>query len=339
MLPARLRLAHGVDGGVIFLTHWHGRNTLWPLAGPGDGVPIGVIDFRRLRALPSFRTTALVVCDVERFSVEDEHRLAEVIHGWRARHGALPVLNAPPRTMRRYALMKTLRARGVQNTNIYRLDDPATLDSITFPCFVREENGHILDDTSPVILRDRDALAAAIEGLQEAGHPLFGKVAIEFEDLRRPDGMYVKYSYFRVGDAIIPAHAFFSDHWFVKNVSNDILVARPELAAEEREFIHAEPYKEQVRDIFDLAGVEYGRIDFGVRRDGGLVVFEINTNPNHRHVKVVAEPRREIYVKTRLAFQAALRELGDGRAPVDLVWPRDEYWGRWRQRIRKAVRV
>ena len=339
MLPARLRLAHGVDGGVIFLTHWHGRNTLWPLAGRGDGVPIGVIDFRRLRALPSFRATAVVVCDVERISVEDEYRLAEVVRGWRTQNAALPILNAPPRTMRRYALMKTLRARGLQNTNIYRLDDPATLDNITFPCFVREENGHILNDVSPVILHDRDALAATINDLQEAGHPLFGKVAIEFEELRRPDGVYAKYSYFRVGEKIIPAHVFFSDHWFVKNVSYDLLGERPELAAEEREFIDTEPYKQQVRQIFDIAGVEYGRIDFGVRPDGGLLVFEINTNPNHRHVKVVAEARRDMYIKTRVAFEAALRELGDGRAPVDLVWPKHEYWERWRQRIRKAVRV
>jgi len=339
MIASRLRLAHGIDGGLVFLTHWHGRNTLWPLAGPGEDVSIGVIDFRRLRALPSFRASALVICDVERLSVEDEYRLAEVVRGWKAKPDAPRILNTPPKAMRRFALMKTLRARGVQNIDIYRLDDPATLDRISFPCFIREENGHILDDVAPALLHDRDALAAAVADLQNAGHPLFGKVAIEYEDLRRADGLYTKYSYFRAGDALIPAHKFFSDHWFVKTVSSDLLAARPELAAEERDFVETQPYKEEVREIFDMAGVEYGRIDFGVKPDGALVVFEINTNPNHRHEKVIPQVRLETYRKTRAALRAALAEVAGAAPPAELSWPRDAYWARWRQRIKKAVRV
>jgi hypothetical protein len=39
------------------------------------------------------------------------------------------------------------------------------------------------------------------------------------------------------------------------------------------------PHDAGVRRIFEKANIEYGRIDYGVCRDGRIVVWEINTNP------------------------------------------------------------
>ena len=339
MIPARLRLAYGIDGGVVFLTHWESRHTFWSLAGAGEDVSVGVIDYRRLKLIPSFRASAVVVCDVERMSVEDETRIGEAARLWRAQPDAPLILNAPPRPMRRYALLKTLRARGLQHADIHRLDDPATVDGISFPCFIRDENGHNIGRPTPVLLKDRDALAAAIAKLQEAGEPLYGKVAIEFEDLRDADGLYAKLSYFRVGDALIPSHKFYSRQWFVKAFDNALLDGRPDLAEREHEFIENAPHRADVKNVFDLAGVEYGRIDFATRADGALHVFEINTNPNHPGETSIAGPRLASYRKTRGRLRAALAALDGGRSPAALSWPREAYWARWRQRMRKVLRI
>lgn len=339
MIPARLRLAYGIDGGVVFLTHWESRHTFWSLAGAGEDVSVGVIDDRRLKLIPSFRASAVVICDVERMSIEAETRTGETARLWRSQPDAPLILNAPPKPMRRYALLKTLYARGLHHTNIHRLDDPATVDTISFPCFIRDENGHNIGRPAPVLLGDRDALLGAIARLQDAGQPLYGKVAIEFEDLRDTDGLYTKLSYFRIGDALIPSHKFYSGQWFVKAFDNALLDRRPELAEREYEFIENAPYRADVKTVFDLAGVDYGRIDFAARADGTLHVFEINTNPNHPGEATIAGPRLKSYRKTRARLRAALAALDGGRDPAVLSWPREAYWARWRQRMRRVLRV
>ena len=42
--------------------------------------------------------------------------------------------------------------------------------------------------------------------------------------------------------------------------------------------MESNPHEAEVRRIFDLARIEYGRIDYAFR-DGRMQVWEINTNP------------------------------------------------------------
>src|SRR2546430_577175 len=96
----------------------------------------------------------------------------------------------------------------------------------------------------------------------------------EFCDTADGAGIYRKFSAFIVGDRVVPRHVFFSRRWMLKvpDLVTDALVA------EERTYVETNPHEHELRAIFDLAGLEWGRIDYGVR-DGALQIWEINTNP------------------------------------------------------------
>jgi D-alanine-D-alanine ligase-like ATP-grasp enzyme len=53
----------------------------------------------------------------------------------------------------------------------------------------------------------------------------------------------------------------------------------PEMLRDELEFLRENRFREQLLAICELARIEYGRIDFGVDKDGRLAIWEINTHP------------------------------------------------------------
>jgi hypothetical protein len=116
-----------------------------------------------------------------------------------------------------------------------------------------------------------------------------------------------------VGDAVIPRHLYFGQDWVVKNPPDaDVKSA---WIREESQHLEHNPHQQFVRDVFRLANLEYGRMDYGLL-DGLPQVWEINTNPH------LLRPR-EFYARgtgTRLHFQdesargigSALRSLDSG---------------------------
>jgi hypothetical protein len=69
-----------------------------------------------------------------------------------------------------------------------------------------------------------------------------------------------------------------------------------ETVREEQAFFDAFPHRDALLDIFELAGVDYGRVDYGVK-EGQVQVWEINTNP-------VVVPRPHIIDPRRLPAQS-----------------------------------
>ena len=53
------------------------------------------------------------------------------------------------------------------------------------------------------------------------------------------------------------------------------------LYEDEYEMTKNNAYEKELRRVFDIANVEYGRVDFGLV-DGKVQIYEINTNPNIR---------------------------------------------------------
>ena len=96
----------------------------------------------------------------------------------------------------------------------------------------------------------------------------------EFCDTRDASGLYRKYSAFAIGERIVPRHVFFSRDWLLKAPQ---LVAQ-ELVAEELAYVRDNPHEAALREIFALARITYGRIDYALK-DGRVQVWEINTNP------------------------------------------------------------
>jgi hypothetical protein len=98
---------------------------------------------------------------------------------------------------------------------------------------------------------------------------------VELCDARGPDGLYRKYSAFRVSGRILPRHVHVSAHWVSKSGSS---LTNQATVREEAQNFETNPHEAWLRHIFELANVEYGRIDYGVA-NGELQVWEINTNP------------------------------------------------------------
>ena len=99
-------------------------------------------------------------------------------------------------------------------------------------------------------------------------------LAVEYLTYGRTDGLFVKYSMMRIGDEVVPRHVLFSHEWVLKDP--DMVDDR--LMLEEDLYVRESPHRLAVLDIFQRAGIDYGRIDYTLA-NGRIQVFEINTNP------------------------------------------------------------
>jgi hypothetical protein len=199
-----------------------------------------------------------------------EREFAALLHRTLAEHGN-PVLNHPTRVLRRLDLLTTLHERKVNGFRAVRAVD--SYRHLRFPVFVREENRHT--GTKSGLLGDAVAVERAIALLALKGWRRDQLLVVEFCDTRSADGLYRKYSAFRIGDQILPRHVHISRHWVSKSKSS---VITRETIAEEADYFAANPHESWLREIFNLARIEYGRIDYGLI-DGTPQVWEINTNP------------------------------------------------------------
>ena len=69
-------------------------------------------------------------------------------------------------------------------------------------------------------------------------------------------------------------HILHSKKWVLKKAD----LVDPPFAEEERIYLTANPHEAELRRVFDLAHIEYGRIDYALL-DGVVQVWEINSNP------------------------------------------------------------
>lgn len=57
------------------------------------------------------------------------------------------------------------------------------------------------------------------------------------------------------------------------------------MLAEEHDYVEKNPHEGRLREVFRLARIDYGRMDYGML-DGQVQVWEINTNPTIRSGKL-----------------------------------------------------
>jgi hypothetical protein len=96
---------------------------------------------------------------------------------------------------------------------------------------------------------------------------------VEFVDVSNGKGRFSKYAAAVVGDRIIPRHIMSSEHWVVTGID-----AADRVTPEELDYLRTNPHESQIAAICEIAGVEYGRIDYAVI-ENRVVTWEINTNP------------------------------------------------------------
>lgn len=100
----------------------------------------------------------------------------------------------------------------------------------------------------------------------------------EFVDFSSADGLYRKYRTIVVGGEPVPKHLIASAGWNVHAQDRVPAADAPTLQAEDDEFVTSmSPHLERVfRDVHERLGLDYFGVDFGIDRDGEVVLFEAN---------------------------------------------------------------
>jgi hypothetical protein len=290
-------------------------------------------DLFRSRSLPP---GAYVFADLERLCPRNRG-LAAHIRSRLAARGAGPLLNDPMRSLRRYDLLRTLHERGLNSFRAYRCGED--LAQVRLPAFVRGEDDHRGGLTPPI--GRADALAAALRESRRSWERRRANLVTEFLDTADAGGVYRKYAAFCVGGRVIPRHVFFAREWMIKKPG----LVDPAFIEEERRYVEDNPHRDRLAEIFAIAGIDYGRIDYGIWQ-GQIQTWEINTNP----MILIAEdrgcaPRMPVHdlFARRLAeaFEAVDRDAAaGGTIPLD---PPDRgsipAWGSLRERIWHALYV
>lgn len=215
-------------------------------------------------------------------------------------------INDPAKMCDRVALLRRLYRQNLNAFNVYRPDE--LTDHVRYPVFVRRA----FDHAQPIsgLIRSRAELDQMLEGLWAGGEPESGIIVTEFhgEPVNAETGLFRKLSAYRVGDAVFFFNTGHEKNWAVKY--GELGAGRDEHYAEERHFIETDAFCDFLREVFEIAGIEYGRVDFGLV-DGTPVVYEINTNP-HLSLKEAEHPsaiRLENMRLGRIKYLAALSAL------------------------------
>ena len=305
-------------GRLHFVTTARNRGPLeWYLADLGR--PLATLfvahTYEALLAAPGVATLprgTWIFADVELLTAADRARAVAFHDALEDRGDA--TLNHPTRSLSRVPLLQRLHADGINDFAVHTLDRDGTPVGcpIRYPVFVREADDHH-GSVSP-LLHDRIALWRWLDHARATGTLPRQPLVVEFCDTSDRRGVFAKYGAFVVGDAIVPRHLFFSRDWVVKDWR---LVGPRELAAE-RAYVADNPHAAALSDIARRAGIDYGRIDYGLR-DGRVQVFEINTNPTITGRTPSPHLRRRLVERARAELRRRLPALAPDkpRAPVN----------------------
>ena len=149
-----------------------------------------------------------------------------------------------------------------------------TARGFTFPLLLRSPGHHAGDYFTLVPdAATLDACAATLPGAD--------LLAIEYLDARGKDGEVRKYRVVWVDGQLYPVHAAIASQWKVHYFSAD-MADRADHRAEEAEFLDdlvAVTGRRGLRALAEICAMmelDYCGIDFGVDRDGTLLIFEAN---------------------------------------------------------------
>jgi hypothetical protein len=197
-----------------------------------------------------------VFTDLDRLTGYEIDAAAEIARALSAVSDAA-VINWPNRVLGRYALLRRLREAGLNSFDVWRLDEHRT--PTHFFVFIRREQDALGPESR--LLHDEAEYRAAIEALQESGKGLGGRIAVQF--CQQPDagGLYRKHGAFCFRGQVVPQHLFLSTDWNVKRSSIQL---SPAMIEEEERYEFGNPHAEQLRAIFALAQIDFGRVDYAI---------------------------------------------------------------------------
>jgi hypothetical protein len=231
---------------------------------------IRVVPYERLWTQRRLEAGAYVFTDLERLLPRELELASEVFATLRDSGAPVRLLNDPARAMTRYRLLRMLYERGANDYDVLRLSEGRWPRG--YPVFLRGEHDH--DGSRTALLTNEAELRAAMTQLAESGVPPDATLVVEHRDTSDRDGVYRKYGAFYVNGRVVARHVLFGREWMLKRP----YLLEPEYLEEERRYVEENPHEAGIRDLFEQAGIDYGRVDYSVAGDR-IVVWEINTNP------------------------------------------------------------
>ena len=247
---------------------------------------VRLVGYNKLFKQTSLPKATYIFTDLERLTVPGLQMVASIWKQLAASDPDIRLVNDPLRVKRRYEMLRHLYAQGINSFNVQRAAD--VVSGCRFPVFLRRESDHF-GPTSALIESETD-LVAAIDGLATRGALRDNHIVTEFCGAPDDTGAYVKYGCFRVGDRIMPQNRLVGRQWCVKKFEyfDETVIAR-DLA-----YIKSTEHNEAVRRVFDIAEVEYGRVDYSIV-NGRLEFYELNTNPHNSYREMDDIPESRDY--------------------------------------------
>jgi hypothetical protein len=271
---------------------------------------IKVLPYEELGKVLSFPAGTCIFTDLERLTPA---QTALAVQMWdQLAAGGVRLFNHPRKALRRFELLRHLHQAGGNRFNVYRA---ARLPkAVRLPAFFRENYDHN-GNLTPLLQRPEDVRAALVEAAL-LGFDLHELLLVEYCHTADAQGIFRKYAALKVGDRILPRNVFFSKDWMVK--LPDLL--DPPFLEEQQQYLQHNPHEQPLRQIFAVAGIDYGRIDYSVV-DGRIQVWEINTNPRFLQRREDYKQPALLPVHQRFAevVGPALEELDGQAAPAKPV--------------------
>ena len=229
-----------------------------------------VLPYEILFCMQSVPKGVYVFCDIDRLSLADLERAKSWFHI--LKDNGATVLNDPGRFTGRLSLNQILYEKGYNSFNVY----PQHLASqAKLPVFLRSESEH----EGPIsdLIHDRSELGNQLK-VANNKFPRRNIIIVEFLDSKEPDGRYYKYSHFRVANKLIFAGMVCGEPWCLKFA----YYQGKDAIQREKDFAQSDRFNAEIMERFNMAGIEYGRMDYAIVNDR-IEVFEINTNPDIGH--------------------------------------------------------
>ena len=251
------------------------------------------------------------------------------------------IFNYPNKVLERYPLLKRLASEDLNQFTVSRYD--AGERPQRYPVFIRLEDDCQGPD-SPIIHNDAEFDEALVR-LMELGKTAKRRIIVEFCAELDKDGFYRKYGAFNIGGKIIPQHILRSQGW---NVKRSGLQSDATFAAEELAYARDNPHAKQLEKIFEIAGIDFGRIDYGLV-NGRVQTYEINSNATFPDFTDSHDDNRdELRKLVRQSVVDTIQEMNtpiknEGRFRFELPkpvlerprLPRKRSWRAWFNRIMK----
>jgi len=241
------------------------------LASWGHGLrsTVQTLFYDQLSLRKALQPGAYIFSDLERLNPPYMELAQNIWIALNAANGCI-ALNNPSRVLRREPMLRALHSCGKNPFAVHAVTDD--LAAIRFPAFVRRHNAH--DGALTPLLNSHQELLDALSEARGHAIPDEDLLIVEYCNTATDSGIFRKYGAFCVAGQIIPRHILLGGTWVMKYPEHVDAAS----VAEEREYLTENPHRAQLEEIFNLARIEYGRIDYSLL-NGKTVTWEINTNP------------------------------------------------------------